>query len=81
MSVVALGGDTPTRYEVLEGFPSKPVAFGSDAPQLTDFRHKILCGPGSILVAHRDEEYISFVDLDAAVENYIRIYENIIGRP
>jgi acetylornithine deacetylase/succinyl-diaminopimelate desuccinylase-like protein len=81
MSVVALGGDTPTRYEVLEGFPFKPVAFGSDAPQLTNFRHKILCGPGSILVAHRDEEYISLSDLDAAVENYIRIYENIIGRP
>ena len=81
MSVVALGGDTPTRYEVLEGFPSKPVAFGSDAPQLTNFRHKILCGPGSILVAHRDEEYISLADLDAAVENYVRIYENIIARP
>lgn len=81
MSVVALGGDTSTRYEVLEEFPSKPVAFGSDAPQLTNFRHKILCGPGSILVAHRDEEYISLADLDAAVENYIRIYENIIGRP
>ena len=80
MSVVALGGDTPTRYDVLEGFPSKPVAFGSDAPQLTNFRHKILCGPGSILVAHRDEEYISLADLDAAVENYVRIYENIIGR-
>ena len=81
MSVVALGGDTPTRYEVLDGFPSKPVAFGSDAPQLTNFSHKILCGPGSILVAHRDEEYISLADLDAAVKNYIRIYENIIGRP
>ena len=81
MSVKALGGDTPTRYEVLDGFPVKPVAFGSDAPQLTNFPHKILCGSGSILVAHRDEEHISLADLDAAVENYIRIYEYIIGHP
>lgn len=78
MSVKAFGGDTPSRFEVLEGFPSKPVAFGSDAPQLTCFRHKILCGPGSILVAHRDEEHISMSELEAAVANYVRMYEIII---
>lgn len=81
MTVTSLGGDQPTRFDVLDGFEARPVAFGSDAPQLTDFPHKILCGPGSILVAHRDEEHISLADLDAAVENYIRIYEHIIGRP
>ena len=78
MSVKAFGGDTPSRFEVLEGFPSKPVAFGSDAPQLTCFRHKILCGPGSILVAHRDEEHISMSELEAAVANYVRMYEIIM---
>ena len=75
MSVKALGGDTPTMYETLEGFPTKPVAFGSDAPQLTNFRRKILCGPGSILVAHRPEERIRLSDLQKAKENYIHIYE------
>ncbi len=78
MSVKALGGDTPTRYEVLEGFPTKPVAFGSDAPQLTNFRRRILCGPGSILVAHRPEEYIDMKDIEAAIQNYVRIYETIV---
>ncbi len=77
MSVKALGGDTPTRYDVIEGFPAKPVAFGSDAPQLTNFRHKILCGPGSILVAHRPEEHISIADLETAAQNYVRIFETI----
>lgn len=81
MSVTALGGDSPTKYEVLDGFQTKPVAFGSDAPQLTNFRRKILCGPGSILVAHRDDEHITLAALDAAVENYIRIYEHIICMP
>lgn len=78
MSVKALGGDTPTRYETLEGFPSKPVAFGSDAPQLTNFRRKILCGPGSILVAHRPEEHINLSDLETAVENYVHMYKTLI---
>lgn len=75
MTVTPFGGDTPTRFEVLDGFPSKPVAFGSDAPQLTNCPKKILCGPGSILVAHRDSEHISLTDLEQAVQNYIRIYE------
>ncbi len=73
MSVKALGGDSPTRYEVLDGFPTKPVAFGSDAPQLTNFRRRILCGPGSILVAHRPDEQIDFADIEKAIGNYVQI--------
>ena len=78
MTVKALGGDTPTRYETLEGFPTKPVAFGSDAPQLTNFRKKSLCGPGSILVAHRDDEHIKLQDLQQAISNYVLIYEMLM---
>lgn len=80
MSVNAFGGDAPTRFEVLDGFPSKPVAFGSDAPQLTCFRRKILCGPGSILVAHRAEEHILMKDIECATDNYVRIYSMIMGK-
>jgi acetylornithine deacetylase/succinyl-diaminopimelate desuccinylase-like protein len=80
MSVKAFGGDTPSRFDVLEGFDSKPVAFGSDAPQLTCFRHKILCGPGSILTAHRDEEYIKLEDIEMAISQYVRMYELIIDK-
>ena len=75
MNVKAFGGDTPSCFEVLPGFDAKPVAFGSDAPQLTCFQHKILCGPGSILVAHRPEEHIAFTDLETAIAQYVRIYE------
>ena len=78
MTVQAFGGDTPSRFEVLEGFESKPVAFGSDAPQLKCFEHKILCGPGSILVAHRDEEHITLADIEKAIAQYVRMYELII---
>ena len=77
MSVQAFGGDSPTRFETFEGFQTKPVSFGSDAPQLTNCPRKILCGPGSILVAHRPDEHILLADIEAAVGNYVRIFENI----
>ena len=77
LNVTAFGGDTPSRFEVLDGFMCKPVAFGSDAPQLTCFEKKILCGPGSILVAHRDEEHILLSDLQTAIEQYVSMYETL----
>ena len=80
MKVTAFGGDAPTRFEVLDGFKTKPVSFGSDAPQLKCFGRKMLCGPGSILVAHRDNEHILLSDLEKAVENYIEIYKTIANR-
>ena len=80
MSVKAFGGDVPSRFEVLDGFPSKPVAFGSDAPQLTCFPNRILCGPGSILTAHKDEEHITLLDLETAVDNYVKMYMTIIQK-
>ena len=80
MSVTAYGGDSPSCFDVLPGFDSAPVAFGSDAPQLKCFSHKILCGPGSILVAHRDEEHILLSEIEKAVGNYVRIFEIIEKR-
>ena len=77
MSVKAFGGDSPTMFETFEGFDTQPVSFGSDAPQLTNFKHKILCGPGSILVAHRPDEHVFIPDIETAIENYIRIFEHI----
>ena len=73
--VKAYGGDTPMEYLTLDGFRTKTVAFGSDAPQLTNYENKILCGPGSILVAHRPEESIRLSEIREAAENYVRMFE------
>ena len=78
MSVNLRGGDAPTRFEVLDGFPVKAVAFGSDAPVLKCFRHRILCGPGSIHVAHRPDEHINIGDIETAVRNYIKMAQRIL---
>ena len=79
MSVKAFGGDSPTMYTTLDGFPLKVVAFGSDAPQLKCFGRKVLCGPGSILVAHRDDEHILLSDIEQAIGNYVRMYLQFAG--
>ncbi|MBR5075541.1 MAG: M20/M25/M40 family metallo-hydrolase [Bacteroidales bacterium] len=76
LQVTEIGGDAPARYLTLPGFPTAPVAFGSDAPHLTNFERKIICGPGSIAVAHRDDEYLSFADLEQAINQYVSIYES-----
>lgn len=76
LRIEEFGGDAPARYLTLPGFPAKGVAFGSDAPHLTGFTHKIICGPGSITVAHRDEEFLLLSDFQQAVNNYVKIYES-----
>ena len=77
LAVTARGGDTPARYWTVEGLPSKSVAFGSDAPHLKNFTHKAICGPGSITVAHRDDEHVLVADLATAVEQYLALYRSV----
>ncbi len=76
ISVNARGGDSPAEYLTLPGFRTKAVAFGSDAPHLSGFKYKMICGPGSIMTAHRPDECVRINDLQEAIENYVRIYED-----
>ena len=77
----AIGGDTPQMYfSDVEGIPSKPVSFGSDAPRLERFPGKAICGPGSILTAHTPEEYVLVSDLRKAVEQDVLIFKTVINK-
>ncbi|MBQ0077643.1 MAG: M20/M25/M40 family metallo-hydrolase [Bacteroidales bacterium] len=78
VSVVARGGDSPARYFVPEGMKGVPAAFGSDAPHLAGFGKKMICGPGSIMVAHRDDECVSLAELEQATEIYKQIYNTAL---
>ena len=77
VQIESFGGDTPMRYLTLDGFETATVSFGSDAPQLSNFQEKILCGPGSILVAHTSREFIRLSDIRTAAENYVRMFEEL----
>ena len=52
------------------------------APELRrcGFGHKIICGPGSIRHAHRDDEQITVQELETAVELYVKMYETLCLR-
>lgn len=76
LEVEAFGGDEPLEYFTLPGFRTKAVSFGSDAPRLGNFTHRMICGPGTIKVAHRDDEHVSLKEIDEAVDNYVKIYES-----
>ncbi len=80
ISVTAYGGDSPLEYfHSVRGIEAKAVSFGSDAPRLTGFPMKAICGPGSILTAHTDNEYVLLSQLEKAVDQYVRIFETING--
>ena len=60
----------PVRLATLPGFPTSVAAFATDIPALTHWGVPYLFGPGSIHVAHRDDEFIEIDELFRAVDAY-----------
>jgi acetylornithine deacetylase/succinyl-diaminopimelate desuccinylase-like protein len=61
----------PFKYIVPEGFHSFIAGFGSDAPYLSDVAQgAILVGPGSLSLAHKEDEHISADEMVAGFEAY-----------
>lgn len=77
VDIEAFGGDDPMAYDVLEGYDTTPVAFGSDTPRMTKFTRRSLCGPGSILVAHTPREYVLLSELQKAQSQYVDMAKKI----
>lgn len=57
----------------LPGFETDVVAYATDVPNLTGWGTPYLLGPGSIHVAHTDDEHVDIADLDRAVALYVRL--------
>lgn len=74
----------PDHFAKLPGFPHAVVTFGSDAPRLRPLvggGPVVLCGPGSILVAHTADEHITGRELGAGVELLVAIANELLGSP
>jgi acetylornithine deacetylase len=67
----------PVRLGSVPGFPTSVVAFATDIPALTAWGTPYLFGPGSIHVAHRDDEYVTVAELVAAVDSYEKLVRQI----
>jgi acetylornithine deacetylase len=61
------------RLGVLPGYRTSVVAYATDIPALSNWGRPYLFGPGSIHVAHRDDEHSEIDELRAAAETYERL--------
>ncbi|CAN5131669.1 succinyl-diaminopimelate desuccinylase [soil metagenome] len=67
------------RLGTLPGFPTSVVAFATDIPAMPSWGTPYLFGPGSIHVAHRDDEHVNLRELEEAVDVYERIVRMLAG--
>jgi acetylornithine deacetylase len=58
------------RLHVVPGFETAVFPYTTDVPLLTRWGRPLLIGPGSIHVAHTDDEHLSIEELHAAVDIY-----------
>jgi acetylornithine deacetylase len=63
----------PVKLAMTEGFPTSVVAYATDVPALSTWGTPFLFGPGSINVAHGDDEHIEIAELRAAIDAYERL--------
>ena len=68
----------PARLGAVDGFPTSIAAFATDIPALTNWGTPYLFGPGSIHVAHRDDECVAIDELVAAVGAYEKLAADIL---
>ena len=66
------------RLGTLPGFATSVVAFATDIPAMPSWGTPYLFGPGSIHVAHRDDESILLSELRAAVDSYEQIVRLLV---
>ena len=64
------------RMHTVEGFETAVFPYATDVPFLGHWGTPLLVGPGSIHVAHTDEEHVAVDELRAAVN----VYENLARR-
>ncbi len=63
--------DVPAVHlRTLDGFETASFPFTTDIPFLDRWGEPLLIGPGSVLLAHTDEEHVAIADLERAVETY-----------
>jgi acetylornithine deacetylase len=68
------------RLGALDGFPTSVVAFATDIPAMPTWGTPYLFGPGSIHVAHRDDEHVEIAALRSATDAYERIVDSLQPR-
>jgi acetylornithine deacetylase len=85
--IIAAAGDQVTitfplelpflRFRTIDGLPTMIASFTTDIPKLVNWGEPLLIGPGSIHVAHTDNEFIEKQQLADAISLYCQIATNL----
>jgi acetylornithine deacetylase len=67
------------RLHTVSGFETEVFPYTTDVPLLTRWGTPLLLGPGSIHVAHTDEEHVSIDELHAAVGLYASLATRLLS--
>lgn len=70
----------PVDLLTLEGFETMLARFTTDIPYLSNWGKPLLIGPGSILVAHTQDERVAKSELLKAVEIYTDLVQRLLRR-
>jgi acetylornithine deacetylase len=71
--------DVPAvRLHTLSGFDTAVFPYTTDVPLLTRWGRPLLVGPGSIHVAHTDEEHLGIDELMAAIDLYASLVRRLL---
>jgi acetylornithine deacetylase len=69
----------PARLGTVPGIESAAFSFTTDIPWLDRWGMPLLLGPGSVTVAHSDDEHVRVADLHRAVELYVMIATHLLA--
>ena len=69
----------PVRMQTVPGFEAQAFAFTTDIPLLPSWGRPLLFGPGSILLAHTEDEHVELAELEASVDGYERIARTLLA--
>ena len=70
----------PVRMATVPGYDTEVFPFTTDIPFLDAWGEPLLFGPGSVLVAHTDDEHIRIDELRAATDHYARIADALLNQ-
>ena len=77
-SVEYASAHDPLKLFYVRGFEETIVRFTTDIPYLSNWGQAVLLGPGSILDAHTDHERVSKLELEQAVDLYVRLAQRLL---
>jgi acetylornithine deacetylase/succinyl-diaminopimelate desuccinylase-like protein len=69
----------PVRLATVSGIDSAVFAFTTDIPWLDRWGAPLLLGPGSVTVAHTDDEYCEIDELLRARDIYVELAQRLLA--